>query len=258
MRHNVKGRKLKRTSSHKKALMRTLVTQLLEYKRIHTTEAKAKELRPYAEKIITKARLAYQREQQGLLADGQQYDVHTRRLLARDIRKKSVIENLFDEILPEVADRPGGYTRIVKTGIRRGDSGRAALIELVDFNTEIVGTPKKKSSKPKAKKETKVETAPVVQAAEEVVEEVVETASDVVEAATDAVEEVVETAEAVVDQVEEVASEVVETASDVVETATDAVEEVVEEVTAEETPEEVKDEASEESSEENNDEEKKD
>jgi len=240
MRHNVKGRKLKRTSSHKKALMRTLVTQLLEYKRIHTTEAKAKELRPYAEKIITKARLAYQREQQGLLADGQQYDVHTRRLLARDIRKKSVIENLFDEILPEVGDRPGGYTRIVKTGIRRGDAGRAALIELVDFNTEIVGTPKKKSSKPKAKKETKVETAPVAQAAEEVVEEIVETA------------------EVVVDQVEEVASEVVETASDVVETVTDAVEEVVEEVTAEETSEEVKDEASEESSEENNDEEKKD
>lgn len=245
MRHNVKGRKLKRTSSHKKALMRTLVTQLLEYKRIHTTEAKAKELRPYAEKIITKARLAYQREQQGLLADGQQYDVHTRRLLARDIRKKSVIENLFDEILPEVGDRPGGYTRIVKTGIRRGDAGRAALIELVDFNTEIVGTPKKKSSKPKAKKETKVETAPVVQAAEEVVEEIVETA------------------EAVVDQVEEVASEVVETTSDAVEAAAEVVEEVVEETvteeaTAEETSEEVKDEASEESTDENTDEEKKD
>lgn len=245
MRHNVKGRKLKRTSSHKKALMRTLVTQLLEYKRIHTTEAKAKELRPYAEKIITKARLAYQREQQGLLADGQQYDVHTRRLLARDIRKKSVIENLFDEILPEVGDRPGGYTRIVKTGIRRGDAGRAALIELVDFNTEIVGTPKKKSSKPKAKKETKVETAPVVQAAEEVVEEIVETA------------------EAVVDQVEEVASEVVETTSDAVEAAAEVVEEVVqetvtEEATAEETSEEVKDEASEESTDENTDEEKKD
>lgn len=245
MRHNVKGRKLKRTSSHKKALMRTLVTQLLEYKRIHTTEAKAKELRPYAEKIITKARLAYQREQQGLLADGQQYDVHTRRLLARDIRKKSVIENLFDEILPEVGDRPGGYTRIVKTGIRRGDAGRAALIELVDFNTEIVGTPKKKSSKPKAKKETKVETAPVVQAAEEVDEEIVETA------------------EAVVDQVEEVASEVVENTSDAVEAAAEVVEEVVEETvteeaTAEETSEEVKDEASEESTDENTDEEKKD
>lgn len=245
MRHNVKGRKLKRTSSHKKALMRTLVTQLLEYKRIHTTEAKAKELRPYAEKIITKARLAYQREQQGLLADGQQYDVHTRRLLARDIRKKSVIENLFDEILPEVGDRPGGYTRIVKTGIRRGDAGRAALIELVDFNTEIVGTPKKKSSKPKAKKETKVETTPVVQVAEEVVEEIVETA------------------EAVVDQVEKVASEVVETTSDAVEAAAEVIEEVVEETvteeaTAEETSEEIKDEDSEETTDENTDEEKKD
>ena len=152
MRHNVKGRKLKRTSSHKKALMRSLVTQLLEHKRIHTTEAKAKELRPYAEKIITKARLAFQREQQGLLEEGQKYDVHTRRLLGRDIRKKSVIESLFDDILPEIGERPGGYTRVVKTGVRRGDAGSTALIELVDFNREIVGTTKKKSSKPKTKK----------------------------------------------------------------------------------------------------------
>lgn len=273
MRHHVKGRKLNRTSSHKKALMRTLVTQLLEYKRIHTTEAKAKELRPYAEKIITKARLAYQREQQGLLADGQKHDVHTRRLLGRDIRKKSVIESLFDDILPTIGDRAGGYTRIVKTGIRRGDSGRSALIELVDYNTEVVGTPKKKASKPKAAKTTKTETKPVAEVAEEVVENVVDTAVDTAEAVADKVEETVDTA---VEATEEVASEVAEAAEETVEAAAEVVEEtaeiieeskdevveavkeVTEEATPEESSEEVKDEASEESSDDNKDEEKKD
>lgn len=231
MRHNVKGRKLKRTSSHKKALMRSLVTQLLEHKRIHTTEAKAKELRPYAEKIITKARLAFQREQQGLLEEGQKYDVHTRRLLGRDIRKKSVIESLFDDILPEIGERPGGYTRVVKTGVRRGDAGSTALIELVDFNREIVGTTKKKSSKPKAKKTTKTETTPVATLVEEPV----------------AVEEVVEE---VVAQVEEVATETTE----VVEIAEVVTEVATEEVVAEETTEAPADETTSEASDENTEE----
>lgn len=231
MRHNVKGRKLKRTSSHKKALMRSLVTQLLEHKRIHTTEAKAKELRPYAEKIITKARLAFQREQQGLLEEGQKYDVHTRRLLGRDIRKKSVIESLFDDILPEIGERPGGYTRVVKTGVRRGDAGSSALIELVDFNREIVGSTKKKSSKPKAKKTTKTETTPVATLVEEPV----------------AVEEIVDE---VVEQVEEAATETVEvTEVSAEETTTD---EVVAEDSAEAPSDEVKSEdATDENTEEN-------
>lgn len=231
MRHNVKGRKLKRTSSHKKALMRSLVTQLLEHKRIHTTEAKAKELRPYAEKIITKARLAFQREQQGLFEEGQKYDVHTRRLLGRDIRKKSVIESLFDDILPEIGERPGGYTRVVKTGVRRGDAGSTALIELVDFNREIVGTTKKKSSKPKTKKTTKTETTPVATLVEEPV----------------AVEEVVDE---VVEQVEEAATETVEiTEVSAEETTTD---EVVAEYSAEAPSDEVKSEdATDENTEEN-------
>lgn len=224
MRHNVKGRKLNRTSSHKRALMRTLLTQLLEYKRIHTTEAKAKELRPYAEKMITKARLAYQREQQGLLDDGQKYDVHTRRLLGRDIRKKEVIEALFDEICPEIGDRPGGYTRIVKTGIRKGDSGRAALIELVDYNREIVGNAPKKAKK-KAKPTTKKSTP---------VEEVVETAAIVAEEVTETVVDTVEeTAEVVAEATVEVAEEVVETTEEIVE-------EITNEEVSEETNEDVK------------------
>ena len=214
MRHNVKGRKLKRTSTHKKALMRSLVTQLLEHKRIHTTEAKAKELRPYAEKIITKARLAFQREQQGLLEEGQKYDVHTRRLLGRDIRKKSVIESLFDDILPEIGERPGGYTRVVKTGVRRGDAGSTALIELVDFNREIVGTTKKKSSKPKTKKTTKTETPPVATLVEEpvAVEEVVAPVEEVSAETTEVIEVVEEVTE--VTNEEAVAEETTETPTD--------------------------------------------
>jgi large subunit ribosomal protein L17 len=211
MRHNVKGRKLKRTSSHKKALMRSLVTQLLEHKRIHTTEAKAKELRPYAEKIITKA---FQREQQGLLEEGQKYDVHTRRLLGRDIRKKSVIESLFDDILPEIGERPGGYTRVVKTGVRRGDAGSTALIELVDFNREIVGTTKKKSSRPKTKKTTKTETTPVATLVEEpvAVEEVVAPVEEVSAETTEVIEVVEEVTE--VTNEEAVAEETTETPTD--------------------------------------------
>ncbi len=232
--HNVKGRKLGRTSSHKKALMRTLVTQLLEYKRIHTTEAKAKELRPYAEKIITKARIAYQREQQGLLADGQKYDVHTRRLLGRDIRKKEVIESLFDEIIPEIGDRPGGYTRIVKTGIRRGDSGRSALIELVDYNRDIVAATNKKAKRKSTPKKVTKETTPVEKedvTSSEVIEEAVDTAVDttnevietVTDVAEDKIEEVTEAVKEKVDEVEEAAVEKAEEAADVIAEKTDDV-----------------------------------
>lgn len=136
MRHRKAGRKLGRTSSHKKALLRTLASELFEHKRIHTTLAKAKELRPYSEKIITRAKKALDREQQGLLSEGQTIDVHARRVVYKDIKKKHVLELLFDEIAPAVMDRNGGYTRIVKTGRRRGDGGETALIELVDWNTD--------------------------------------------------------------------------------------------------------------------------
>jgi large subunit ribosomal protein L17 len=223
MRHNVKGRKLGRTASHKKALMRTLVTQLLEYKRIHTTEAKAKELRPYAEKIITKARIAYQREQQGLLPDGQTHDVHTRRLLGRDIRKKSVIENLFDEIIPEIGDRPGGYTRIVKTGIRKGDAGRAALIELVDYNRDIVAATNKKAKKKSTQKVAK-DTTTVTK-----IEEAVEVAEDTNEEIVDVAEvSSVEISEIAQEKAEEISEVVSETVEEVTEAIEDKIEEIVE------------------------------
>ncbi len=139
MRHLYSGRKLKRTNSHRKALLMNLATSLLEHKRLQTTEAKAKELRPFVEQIITRAKNAYVRERNGQLPTGQQVDVHARRVVGRIIRRKAVLQALFDEIAPVVENRPGGYTRITKLGQRRGDGSRTAVIELVDFYAEQDG-----------------------------------------------------------------------------------------------------------------------
>jgi large subunit ribosomal protein L17 len=131
MRHRVEGRKLKRTHSHRKALLRGLATQLLRHKRIKTTEAKAKETRRYAEAIITRAKRAYLAEQ-----NGAPINVHARRVVARDVNDPQVVHELFSEIVQKVANRPGGYTRVVKLRQRIGDGARLAIVELVDYNTE--------------------------------------------------------------------------------------------------------------------------
>ncbi len=117
MRHRKKGRKLSRTASHKKATMRNMATALFRHERIETTTAKAKELRPYAERLITLAKRG---------------DLHARRLAARKIQNREVLGTLFDEIGPRFQDRPGGYTRILKLGNRKGDAAEMSLIELVD------------------------------------------------------------------------------------------------------------------------------
>ena len=201
--HLRKGRKLKRTSSHKKALMRNLASALFEHKKIKTTEAKAKELRPYAEQLITKAKRALQNEKQGLLAEGQTVDVHNRRVVGRDIRSKAVLQELFDTIAPMVETRPGGYTRIIKVGTRRGDGGKAAIIELVDWSApqdgavSLKGRKKAVARKPKAKPEAAApaaEKAPVVPATEEtIVEEPIAVVAEEVATEAPATEEVVET-----------------------------------------------------------------
>jgi large subunit ribosomal protein L17 len=152
MRHLKSGRKLKRTSSHRKALLRTLATALFEHKKIKTTEAKAKELRPYAEKLITRAKTAIFRENNGQLPEGHKVDVHNRRIVGRFIANKAVLEELFITIAPAVEDRPGGYTRIVKTGIRRGDAGREAIIELVDFSAPLDGNVNLKARRKRTRK----------------------------------------------------------------------------------------------------------
>ena len=125
MRHNNKGRALGRTDSHKTALMRNMATSLFRHGRIETTTAKAKELRPFAEKLITLAKRG---------------DLHARRLAARHIQDKEVLFNLFSAIGPRFAERPGGYTRVLKTGFRQGDGAETALIELVD-RTEAAAAP---------------------------------------------------------------------------------------------------------------------
>lgn len=117
MRHRKKGRKLNRTASHRKAMLRNMATSLFQHERVTTTEAKAKELRPYAERLITLAKRG---------------DLHARRLAARKISDREVLGKLFDDIGPRFAERPGGYTRVLKLGTRRGDAAEMALIELVE------------------------------------------------------------------------------------------------------------------------------
>ena len=117
MRPRKKGRKLQRTASHRRAMLRNLATSLFRHERIETTTAKAKELRPYAERLITLARRG---------------DLHARRLVARKIQDREVLGKLFDEISSRYAERPGGYTRILKLGNRKGDAAEISLIELVN------------------------------------------------------------------------------------------------------------------------------
>lgn len=117
MRHRKKGRQLGRTASHRTAMLRNMATSLFLHGRISTTTEKAKELRPYAEKLITLAKRG---------------DLHARRLASRKIADKDVLFKLFDSIGPRFAERPGGYTRILKTGHRQGDGADMALIELVE------------------------------------------------------------------------------------------------------------------------------
>jgi large subunit ribosomal protein L17 len=119
MRHQRSGRKLSRHSSHRTALARNQATQLLRHERIETTLAKAKNLRPYVEKLITTAKGG---------------DLHARRLVAREIHDQKVLRKLMDDIAPRFAGRSGGYTRIYRLEDRRGDATQMALIELVDYD----------------------------------------------------------------------------------------------------------------------------
>lgn len=135
MHNKIKRRKLGRTASHRKALLRNLANQLIEHKEIRTTTAKAKEARSYIERLITYAKKG---------------DLHHRRLAFAFLRNKQSINILFDEIAPAYSERQGGYTRVVKLGNRAGDSAPISLLQLVDF--EKVGeSPKKKSAKKKSK-----------------------------------------------------------------------------------------------------------
>lgn len=140
MRHNVKGRKLGRTASHRAALLNSLATSLLKHKRIRTTLAKAKETRGFVDAIITKAK---------------KNDLNARRQVMRKINDKDVVKELFNEIVPKVGERPGGYTRVIKLGNRMGDAASMAVIELVDYNEVINKKAEDMKDKKEAKKEAK-------------------------------------------------------------------------------------------------------
>jgi len=116
MRHRAKGRQLSRTSTHRRAMLNNMATSLFDHGRVITTEAKAKELRPFAEKLITLARRG---------------DLHARRMVQRRIKDRETLGLLFREIGPRFAARPGGYTRILKLGHREGDGADVARIELL-------------------------------------------------------------------------------------------------------------------------------
>lgn len=116
MRHRVKGRKLSRSASHRKATLTNLAQALFMEDRLVTTVAKAKELRPFAEKLITRAKKG---------------DLHSRREVMKQLKRQDVVDRLIHDVAPSFADRNGGYTRIVKLGFRKSDAAEIALIELV-------------------------------------------------------------------------------------------------------------------------------
>lgn len=135
MRHNRKGRQLSRTTSHRRAMLRNLVTSLFEHERVTTTVAKAKEARPVAERLITRARVG------GLAA---------RRYVSSYVVNENIAKKLMEDIAPRFATRPGGYTRIYRAGIRHGDSGEVGILELVE--RKIVKPAKEDGKKGGAKK----------------------------------------------------------------------------------------------------------
>ncbi len=155
MRHRVKGRKLSRTASHRKATLASLATSLLKHKRIKTTLAKAKETKVFAEKLITKAKKG---------------DLHSQKQIMEVIKDKETVKELFSDIVPKIGDRPGGYTRVVKLGNRLGDAAPLAIIELVDYNDIITAkaTERKdeKDAKVKKKKEKEAEEKEQIEEAE--------------------------------------------------------------------------------------------
>jgi large subunit ribosomal protein L17 len=136
MRHNKKFNHLSRTSSHRKAMLSNMASSLIESKRITTTVAKAKALRMYVEPLITKAK---------------DDTTHSRRVVFSHLQNKEAVSELFRDVAEKVADRPGGYTRILRTGTRLGDNAEMCIIELVDYNEAMLSTGEE-AAKPKRRR----------------------------------------------------------------------------------------------------------
>ncbi|AXV49479.1 MULTISPECIES: 50S ribosomal protein L17 [Prevotella] len=157
MRHNKKFNHLGRTADHRAALLANLAVALIQHKRITTTLAKAKALKKYVEPLITRSK---------------NDTTNSRRVVFRYLQNKEAVTELFKEISVKVADRPGGYTRVIKLGTRQGDAAQIAFIELVDYDENMAKTPKAEAKKTRrsrrsAKKaDASVAEAPVAEASE--------------------------------------------------------------------------------------------
>ena len=150
MRHNKKFNQLSRTSSHRKAMLANMAISLIMHKRITTTLAKAKALKMYVEPLITRSK----------------NDTTTsRRVVFRYLQNKYAVTELFKEIATKVADRPGGYTRIIKLGTRQGDAADVCFIELVDYDENMAKTPKAAKKTRRSRRSKGAEAAPAAEAA---------------------------------------------------------------------------------------------
>lgn len=149
MRHNRSINHLGRKSGHRKAMLANMACSLIMHKQIETTVAKAKALRMYVEPLITKSK---------------DDSTHSRRTVFSYLKQKEAVTELFRTVAPKIADRPGGYTRIVKTGFRQGDAAEMAIIELVDFNEAALAATKKETKKPATRRSRK--SAPKTEKAE--------------------------------------------------------------------------------------------
>lgn len=151
MRHNKAINHLGRKSGHRKALLANMATSLILNKRIQTTVAKAKALQVYIEPLITKSK---------------DDSTHSRRIVFSYLKNKEAVTELFRTVAPKIAERPGGYTRVLKTGFRQGDGADMALIELVDFNEAALSAPKKAAKKTTRRSSKKAAEAAEAPAAE--------------------------------------------------------------------------------------------
>ena len=153
MRHGKKFNHLGRKTAHRKAMLSNMAGSLIEHKRVMTTVQKAKALRKVIEPLVTRSK---------------ENTTHNRRIAFAVLRQKEVVTELFNVVGPKVGDRPGGYTRIIKTGSRQGDNAEMCMIELVDFN-DMYGKDEKKKTTRRSRR-AKTETAPVVEEAAPVAE----------------------------------------------------------------------------------------
>ena len=149
MRHNKSVNHLGRKSAHRKALMSNMASSLILNKRIITTEAKAKALKSYVEPLITKSK---------------EDTTHSRRIVFSYLKDKNAVSELFRTVAPAVANRPGGYTRVLHVGFRQGDAAEMALIELVDFNEAALASAEKKEAKKGTRRSRAKKAAPAAEA----------------------------------------------------------------------------------------------